>query len=453
MTNEELIRKMPVSIEAEQSVLGSILIKPDSFDAIAAILQEDDFYTEEHRHIFAAMRDMFLMSKNVDAVTLVNTLVTQGVYSEEAGYEYMQMIARMVPSAANIKDYATIVHDKAILRRLITACDDIHESAYAEQGEVSAIVDEAAQRMFDIAQNRDSKEFRHIREIIGNVYLSLQELAENKGAITGTRTGFSALDRVLVQMGPGDLVLVGARPGMGKTSFAMNIAVNAAKSTKKAVAVFSLEMTGEQLVNRMLSSEAMVDSYALRSGEIRREDWEKIATATAELSGCDIYIDDTAGLTVTDLKAKLRRIKNLGLVFIDYLQLMQSGRNIENRAQEVGEISRHLKLTAKDLGVPIICCAQLSRANESRTVKKPMLSDLRDSGSIEQDADVVLFLYRDEYYKDQSENNNNEQTNSNQAEVIVAKNRHGSVGSVKMGWIGQYTKFCTLEEDEREGVS
>ncbi len=448
MAVEDLIRKMPVSLEAEQSVLGSVLIKPDCFDVIAGILNEDDFYTEQHRHIFAAMRDMFLQSKNVDAVTLVNRLVEEGVYHEDAGYEYMQLIARMVPSAANVKDYATIVHEKAILRRLIEACDDIHSSAYSEQGDVTAIVDSAAQRIYDIAQNRDFKEFRHIRDIIGNVYVNLQNLSEHKNMLDGTKTGFSALDRVLVQLGKGDLVLVGARPGMGKTSFAMNIAINAAKSTKKAVAVFSLEMSGEQLVNRMLSSEAMVDSYALRSGELKREDWERIATATAELGGCDVYIDDTSGITVTDMKSKLRRVKNLGLVLIDYLQLMQSGRSIDNRAQEVGEISRNLKIMAKDLGVPIICCAQLSRAAESRPNKKPMLSDLRESGSIEQDADIVLFIYRDEYYKDQSDSE--EKTEANQAEIIVAKNRHGSVGSVKMGWIGQYTKFCTIEDSGRE---
>ncbi len=441
--NEQMIRKMPVSIEAEQSVLGSVLIKPECIETVSGIVLEEDFYTEQHRHIYAAMRDMFLQSKHIDAVTLVNTLVEQGVYREEAGYEYMQLIAQMVPSASNVKDYATIVHEKAVLRRLIEACEEIGSEAYSEQGDVGAIVDSASQRMFDIARNRDNKEFRHIRDIIGNVYVTLQQLSENKGMISGARTGFSGLDNVLVQMGLGDLVLIGARPGMGKTSFAMNIAVNVAKSTKKAVAVFSLEMSGEQLVNRMLSSEAMVDSYALRSGELSREDWEKIASATAELSGCDMYIDDTSGITVTDMKSKLRRLKNLGLVVIDYLQLMQSGRNIENRVQEVGDISRNLKIMAKDLGVPIICCAQLSRGPESRTVKKPMLSDLRDSGAIEQDADIVLFLYRDEYYKDQTEGG--DQNPANQAEVIVAKNRHGSVGSVKMGWIGQYTKFCTLE--------
>ena len=252
-------------------------------------------------------------------------------------------------------------------------------------------------------------------------------------------------DKVLVQMGRGDLVLVGARPGMGKTSFAMNIATNVAKSTKKAVCIFSLEMSGEQLVNRMLSSEALVDSYSLRSGELKPEDWERLADATSELAGCEILIDDTSGITATDMKAKLRRVRNLGLVVIDYLQLMQSGRNIENRVQEVGDISRNLKIMAKDLGVPIICCAQLSRGPESRTVKKPMLSDLRDSGAIEQDADIVMFLYREEYYKDAEGAKDNIAVNT--AEVIIAKNRHGSTGTVEMGWNGQFTKFRTVDDD------
>ena len=249
---------------------------------------------------------------------------------------------------------------------------------------------------------------------------------------------------MLVQLGAGDLVLIGARPGMGKTSFAMNIATSVAKSSRKAVCVFSLEMSGEQLVNRMLSSEALVDSYALRSGELRPEDWEKLADASTALAGCDILIDDTSGITPTDMKAKLRRVKNLGLVVIDYLQLMQSGRNIENRVNEVGDISRNLKIMAKDLGVPVICCAQLSRGPESRTVKKPMLSDLRDSGAIEQDADVVMFLYRDEYYKESE--GARADADANVAEVIVAKNRHGSQANVKMGWNGQFTKFVTLDK-------
>ncbi|HBF14258.1 MAG TPA: replicative DNA helicase, partial [Clostridiales bacterium] len=265
----------------------------------------------------------------------------------------------------------------------------------------------------------------------------------NAEATQGTKTGFSLLDRVLAGMGKSDLVLIGARPGMGKTSFALNIATNVAKQTKKAVCIFSLEMSADQLVNRVLASEALINSYALRTGELTPEDWEHLAVASGELSGCDILIDDTSGMTVTAMKAKLRRVQNLGLVVIDYLGLMQGDRHNDNRVQEVSEISRSLKIMAKELMVPVICCAQLSRGPESRTDKKPMLSDLRDSGAIEQDADTVIFLYRSEYYKTDETANN--QTTSI-AEVIIAKNRHGSTGNVPMGWNGQYTKFLTIEE-------
>lgn len=448
----DVVRNLPVSIEAEQSVLGSILLNPTSFEDIAGMITEEDFSVEEHKQIFVSMRSMFMMSKEIDIVTLINNLVENGVYNETGGKDYIMLLAKFVPTAANIKDYARIIKDKALLRKLINACNEISDIAYSEQGKAEETVDMAEQKIFDIAEKRSSSEFRHISDIMNGVYRDLEYLSQNKGAISGTKTGFSGLDKVLVQMGIGDLVLVGARPGMGKTSFAMNIAVNVAKQSRKTVCVFSLEMSGEQLVSRMLSSEALVDSYAIRSGNLTGDDWGRIAQAAGELTGCDILIDDTSGISVTDMKSKLRRVKNLGLVVIDYLQLMQSGRNIENRVQEVAEISRNLKIMAKDLGVPIICCAQLSRGPESRTVKKPMLSDLRDSGAIEQDADIVMFLYRDEYYKDQADVKKAEQE-ANTAEVIIAKNRHGSTGSVKMGWIGQFTKFRTLDDESEEGAS
>ena len=309
--NTELFKKMPASIEAEPSVLGSILIKPDCIGTVTGILTAEDFYIEEHKQIFTAMIDMFLSSRQIDPVTLLNTLVQSGAYGEQNGMDYLAQIARIVPTAANVKDYATIVHEKSILRRLITACEEIGEEAYAAQGEVRHMVDAAEQRIFEIAQNRDSREFRHIRDIMPNVYSELEQLAANQGKEDRTTTGFSGLDRVLVEMGMGDLILVGARPGMGKTSFTMNIATNVAKQSKKAVCIFSLEMSGEQLVNRMLSSEAMVDSHSLRSGELKSDDWPRLADAAAQLSGCDILIDDTTGVTVTDMKAKLRRVKIL----------------------------------------------------------------------------------------------------------------------------------------------
>ncbi len=446
--NNELFKKMPVSIEAEQSVLGSILIKPSCLTSVAGMLTAEDFYVEEHQQIYLAMTDMFLSSKEIDPVTLVNRLVQNGTYTEQDGIRYIREIAQTVPTASNVRDYAAIVRDKSLLRRLIGACEEISEEAYGEQGDASQLVDAAEQRIFSLAQNREMREFRHIRDIMANVYIDLENLAGNPEHPDRTATGFSGLDRVLVEMGKGDLILVGARPGMGKTSFAMNIATNVAQQTRRSVCIFSLEMSGEQLVNRMLSSEAMVDSYSLRSGELKAEDWPRLADAAAQLSGCEILIDDSTGLTPTAMKAKLRRVKNLGLVVVDYLQLMQSGRNIDNRVQEVADISRNLKIMAKDLGVPVICCAQLSRGPESRTSKKPMLSDLRDSGAIEQDADVVMFLYRDEYYKDQEGGSAGSEANT--AEVIVAKNRHGSTDTVKMGWIGRYTKFRTLDSGSGE---
>ena len=443
MENELIEKRLPFSMPAEQSLLGAVLIDPASLNEIAALMKGEDFYLEEHKQIYLAMQELFLANREIDVVTLIDMLVTRGVYDKAGGEDYIRTLSEAVPDALNIKDYARIVKEKSILRQLISAAGEISESAYSEQESVASILDHAENLIFKIAQGRDTQNFRHIREVLQDVYGHLQELRTNAEATQGTKTGFSLLDRVLAGMGKSDLVLIGARPGMGKTSFALNIATNVAKQTKKAVCIFSLEMSAEQLVNRVLSSEALVNSYALRTGELTPEDWEHLAVASGELSGCDILIDDTSGMTVTAMKAKLRRVQNLGLVVIDYLGLMQGDHHNDNRVQEVSEISRSLKIMAKELMVPVICCAQLSRGPESRTDKKPMLSDLRDSGAIEQDADTVIFLYRSEYYKTDETANN--QTTSI-AEVIIAKNRHGSTGNVPMGWNGQYTKFLTIEE-------
>ena len=443
MENELIEKRLPFSMPAEQSLLGAVLIDPASLNEIAALMKGEDFYLEEHKQIYLAMQELFLANREIDVVTLIDMLVTRGVYDKAGGEDYIRTLSEAVPDALNIKDYARIVKEKSILRQLISAAGEISESAYSEQESVTSILDHAENLIFKIAQGRDTQNFRHIREVLQDVYGHLQELRTNAEATQGTKTGFSLLDRVLAGMGKSDLVLIGARPGMGKTSFALNIATNVAKQTKKAVCIFSLEMSAEQLVNRVLASEALVNSYALRTGELTPEDWEHLAVASGELSGCDILIDDTSGMTVTAMKAKLRRVQNLGLVVIDYLGLMQGDRHNDNRVQEVSEISRSLKIMAKELMVPVICCAQLSRGPESRTDKKPMLSDLRDSGAIEQGADTVIFLYRSEYYKTDETANN--QTTSI-AEVIIAKNRHGSTGNVPMGWNGQYTKFLTIEE-------
>ena len=440
---DQFTKKLPFSLIAEQSLLGAILVDPDSLNDIADTVASTDFYLTEHAQIFTAMHELFLANKEIDIVTLIDMLVTKGIYSKSGGQDYIKTLCQAVPNALNVKDYATIVKQKSLLRQLIEVCSDISDTAYSEEGSASEVIDYAESRIFDIAQGRDTKNFRHIREVIGEVYKNLHTMATEGESAQGTKTGFSGLDNVLAGMGDSDLILIGARPGMGKTSFALNIATNVALQTKKKVCLFSLEMSAEQLVSRVISSEAMVDSYAMRTGRLDPKQWDDIAAATSKLAGCDILIDDTSGISVTGMKAKLRRINNLGLVVVDYLQLMQSDRRGDgNRVQEVADISRALKIMAKELSVPVICCAQLSRGPESRTDKRPMLSDLRDSGAIEQDADTVIFLYRDEYYK--TEGNQDE---GNIAEVIIAKNRHGSTGNVKMGWIGRFTKFRTLASD------
>ena len=437
-----LDRKLPFSLIAEQSLLGCILIDPECFNDLTELVGSEDFYLAEHKQIFLAMRELYLSDHAIDVVTLIDALVRAGVYDKSGGEQYIRTIAEVVPGAQNAKDYAKIVRNKSRARQLIEICGDISDITYSEQEEIEHVIENAEARIFDLAQGRDTKSFRHIRDVLVSVYSHLHELATDKSAAQGTPTGFSGLDKVLVGMGKSDFILVGARPGMGKTSFALNIATNVAQSTKKKVCIFSLEMSAEQLVNRIISSEAMVDSYALRSGELKPEEWEHIASASARLSGCDILIDDTPGITVSGMKGKLRRVDNLGLVVIDYLGLMSSDKRIDNRVNEVGDITRNLKIMAKELNVPILCCAQLSRGPEGRNDKRPMLSDLRDSGSIEQDADCVMFLFRDEYYKTDSSND----TEGNIAEVIVAKNRHGSTGTVKVGWIGRYTKFRSIAE-------
>ncbi len=443
MPSSASVRGVPYSLEAEQSVLGAILIDPERIRDIANLIKSDDFYVESHRLIFGAMQELFLQSRNIDVVTLADTLTKSGNFSEAGSKDYLMVLADTVPSVSNIADYAKIIKDKSILRKLISASEEIGEMGYSAEGDVERIVDAAEQKIFNIAKGTETKNFMHIKDVLMQNFRHLEELLHNKEAALGTPTYFSSIDKYLVGMGNSDLVLVGARPGMGKTSFCLNIASNVALKTKKTVAIFSLEMSCEQLVQRMLSSEAMIDSYKMRTGELGDNDWVNLAVASDVLSKTDILIDDTTGITVTGMKAKLRRVKNLGLVIIDYLQLMQSDKHTDNRVQEVGDISRSLKLMAKDLQVPVITCAQLSRGPESRTDKTPMLSDLRDSGAIEQDADIVMFLYRDDYYKDNPDM-------ENVASCIIAKNRHGSTGKAELGWYGQYTKFTSIDREHSE---
>ncbi len=443
----DVVRKMPASLSAERAVLGSILVDPASITEALSLIRAEDFYVAEHQQIFLAMRELFDASCEIDHVTLVDALVHKGVYEKAGGEEYIRAILDATPGAVNVMDYARIVKEESTRRQIISVCTEVSDMTYGEQDGVSHVLDYAQGQLNDIAQGRDTRNLRDIKEVLRDVFDNLHTLAESGGELQGLPTGFSGVDRVLVGMGDSDLIILGARPGMGKTSFALNIATNVAASSKKAVCIFSLEMSAEQLVSRLLSSEAMVDSRAMRSGQLTPEDWKKLGDAAMRLSNMNIKIDDTAGITVTGIKSKLRRVDNLGFVVIDYMGLMESEQHYDNRALEVGVISRGLKLMAKELHIPILCCAQLSRGTEGRTDKRPQLSDLRESGSIEQDADVVMFLYRDEYYK---AGRSPEDSGGNTVEVIVQKNRHGSTGNIEMGWIGQYTKFLTLDTEGRE---
>lgn len=438
LISEENLRKMPFSMEAEQSVLGALIVDPEKLREVITELRPDDFYLEQHTRIYEAMRDIFVRpDAHLDPITLLDEITKNGTYDEAGGKSYIMMLAQSVPSVSNLHDYVKIIKEKSVLRKLIEASSKISEMAYTAEGETKDILDRSEQLIFDIAEKNETKGFSHIRDVILNNYKHLEELQKSGEAALGTPTYFSGIDKLLVGMGKGDLIILGARPGVGKTSFALNIASNVAMRTKKKVAIFSLEMSCEQLVSRMLASEGLIDSYKMRKGNLDNDDWGKLARAAGVLAETDILIDDTSGISVTGMRAKLRRVKNLGLVVIDYLQLMQSDKRSDNRVQEVSDISRNLKLLAKELEVPVITCAQLSRTSEKEN-KKPVLSDLRDSGAIEQDADTIMFLSRD-YYK-------NDPDKENVADCIIAKNRHGSTGTVTLGWYGQFTKFSTIDD-------
>ena len=438
---EENLNKMPFSLEAEQSVLGAIILDPDKIREVANVIKTEDFYLEQHRAIYEAMRELFLSNNTIDVVTLIDELVKSGTYDDAGGKSYVALLAQSVPSLSNLPDYLRIIKDKAILRRLIEASGEISRLAFAAEGSTTDILDRSEQLIFDIAEKRETKGLVHIKDVIVSNYKHLDELQKNGVDALGTPTYFTDIDRHLVGMGNSDLIIVAARPGVGKTSFCLNIATQVAVRTKKKVVIFSLEMSCEQLAQRMLSSEALVDATKFRMGNFNEEEWIKLARAAGVLSQTNILLDDTANISVSEMKSKLRRVDNLGLVVVDYLGLMRSDRKTDNRVNEVSDISRNLKLMAKELGVPVIVCSQLSRGPE-KTDKPPMLSDLRDSGAIEQDADIVMFLSRD-YYQ-------NEPENQNIATCNIAKNRHGSMGKVNLGWFAQYTRFTNLDNTHEQ---
>ncbi len=433
----------PQNIDAEQSILGSLLLDKDAIPTVLEIIKADDFYKESNKEIFDAIIDLYNKAEPVDLVTVSEQLKTRGTLDGVGGIEHLTNIATAVPTTANVKHYAKIVEEKALLRNLIKASSNIVNMGYEDSNEANLVLDRAEKSIFDIMQKRNNKGFLHIKDILVEAYNKLEELYNNKGNITGLATGFTDLDNITAGLQNSDLILVAGRPAMGKTAFALNIAQHVAVSTSKTVAIFSLEMSKEQVVNRILCSEAMVDSQKLRTGKLDEEDWVKIADSTGPLSDSPIYIDDSATSSIMEIRAKCRNLKlknDLGLIIIDYLQLMQGTGRTENRQQEISDISRSLKILAKEIDVPVITVSQLSRAPEARTSHKPMLSDLRESGAIEQDADIVMFIYRDDYYDPDSEK-------KNRAEIIIAKHRNGATGSVELAWLGQYTKFANLEKN------
>jgi len=438
---ETIGRIPPNSLEAEQSVLGALLIDNEAVSVVAEILKPDDFYRQDHKEIFEAVLDLFETGKPIDIISAKEQLKVRGTLEGVGGLEYLSTLSDMVPTTANVKHYAKIVEEKSLLRQLIKASGEIMNLGFEASEEVSIITDEAQKKIFEVLQHRSSKGFYPIKEVLLESFNKLEELYNNKGYITGVPTGFSDLDTKTSGLHPSDLILIAARPAMGKTSFALNIAQHASIHGRVSVALFSLEMSKEQLVHRILCSEAMVDSQKIRTGKLDEEDWTKIAGALGPVSEAPIYIDDTPGLSVMEIRAKCRRLKlekNIGLIVIDYLQLMQGRGRSENRQQEISEISRALKILAKEINVPVVTISQLSRAPETRSDHRPILSDLRESGAIEQDADIVIFLYRDDYYNPETEK-------KNIAEVILAKHRNGSTGIVELAWLGQFTKFANLD--------
>ncbi len=433
----------PQNIEAEQSVLGSMLLDREIIPAITEILKSEDFYREDHKEIYSAIISLFDSGEPIDLVTVSEMLKQRGTLEAVGGLEYLANLATMVPTTANARHYAKIVEEKSILRKLIKVSMDIVEMGYSSAEEVDYVLDRAEKSIFDIMQRKRVQGFVHIKDILYETLDTLEELYHNKGNITGVPTGFIDLDNKLAGLHNSDLILFAARPGMGKTAFTLNVAAHAAIRARVPVAIFNLEMSKEQLVNRILASEVMIDSHKMRTGKLDDEDWKKIARGLGPISEAPIYIDDTPGITITEIRAKCRRLKlekGLGLVIIDYLQLLQSTGKSESRQVEISAMSRSLKILAKELNVPIFTCSQLSRAPEQRTDHRPMLSDLRESGAIEQDADIVLFLYRDDYY-------NPDTDKLNIAEIIIAKHRNGSTGTVELKWMGQYTKFANLKKE------
>ncbi|MCP3888270.1 MAG: replicative DNA helicase [Desulfobulbaceae bacterium] len=435
----------PQNIEAEQAVLGSILLKADLLGTVLEILKPHDFYKDSHKLIYESMVDLFDKNEPQDLLTVSNLLLNTNKIDKVGGPSYLASLTSIVPVTSNVGSYARIIREKSILRRLISVNSDIAQRCYEEQNDIDILVDEAEQAIFDIAGSKGEGHFTHIKSIVPKAFAVVEQLYKRKELITGVPTGYSEIDKMTAGLQPSDLIILAARPSMGKTSFAMNIAQHASLVEKTGVAVFSLEMSKEQLVMRLLSSVGRIDSQRIRTGKLRSEDWPKLTRAVGMLSEAPIYIDDTPAISVLEMRAKVRRLAaqhEIGLIVVDYLQLMR-GRSTENRTQEISEISRSLKALAKEHAVPVIALSQLNRGLESRTDKRPMMSDLRESGAIEQDADVICFIYRDEVYN-KAEDNPDQGT----AEIIIGKQRNGPTGTSKLTFIKEFTMFENMSSYE-----
>ena len=441
---EELLgRQAPHNTQAEQAILGSMLIDPRCIPDVVDKVSAADFFITANRDIFETVYTMFAYGQTIDPITVLDQMKVRGVYRENESEKYIRDLMQSTPTAANVLEYCTIVRDKALLRGLCDVASEINDMVYDGTGEAGTVLEAAERKIYALRQGRNTGGLMPVAQVVNNAYAQIQEAAESQDAIPGLSTGLPDIDKRILGLNSGELIFIAARPGMGKTSIALNIALSVAKNTDKAVAIFSLEMAREQIVTRMLAYEGLVNGKKLLTGNLTEEDWRRIGAAATTISRTNMYVDDNPVLSVADMNAACRRIENLGLVVIDYLQLMTSAGGkqkyaSESRTQVVSDISRMLKIMAKELNIPVVCLSQLSRASESRQDKRPQLSDLRESGSIEQDADVVIGLYRDGYYNQESET-------PNLAEAIILKNRKGEVGTVNLSWLPEYTAFAQYE--------
>ncbi len=444
--NEIVNKVQPNDTLAEQAVLGSMLVDKDAVISAVELLKPEDFYREDNKEIYAAMFELYGLGKHIDSITVKEQLKLRGTLEKVGGMQTIATLIDNVPTTSNVESYVKIIEEKSVLRQLIKTAQDILQMGYAQTEEVETIIEQTEKKVFDVLQNRNTKNYSSIKEILITAFDNIEKMYQNKNKISGIESGFIDLDNKISGLNPSDLIILAARPAMGKTSFALNIATHVAMHAKVPVMVFSLEMSKEQMANRILACESEVDSMKIRNANLDSEDWLKLGTTSGKLSSIPLYIDDTPGLSSSELRAKCRKAKlekGIGLVVIDYLQLMESKTRSASRQQEISEISRSLKILAKELDIPVIALSQLSRATESRSDHRPMLSDLRESGSIEQDADIVMFIHREDYYNPDTEK-------KNVAEVIISKNRHGSTGTIELAWLGNYTKFANLSRRPEE---